>query len=111
VMITLVLIHFVVPFLILLNRNIKKQPQRLALVATLILIARVGESYWQIIPNFADTNGITAHFSPNLFDLVLPVTLAGIWIAAFFYQLSKRPLLPVYHHLVPEILEKSHGAH
>jgi hypothetical protein len=101
----------VVPFLVLLNRDIKKQPRRLAMVAILLLFARVGESFWQINPNFADTNGITGHFSPNLFDLVLPIAMAGIWFTVYFYQLGKRPLLPVYHHLIPEILEREHGAH
>jgi hypothetical protein len=111
VMITLVLIHFVVPFLLLLNRDLKKLPTRLAGVAMLILVARVGESYWQIIPNFADASGLTGHFSPNLFDLIVPIALAAIWVATFFYQLGKRPLLPIYHHLMPEVLEKQHGAH
>jgi hypothetical protein len=111
VMLLLVIFHFVVPFLILLNRNIKKQPDRLRAVAILILIARVGEIYWQVNPNFKDTSGMTGHFSPNLMDAVLPIALASIWITAFFYQLKKRPLIPAYHHLVPEILEPSHGAH
>jgi heme/copper-type cytochrome/quinol oxidase subunit 1 len=106
-----VLIHFVVPFLVLLNRDIKKQPRRLAMVAILLLFARVGESFWQINPNFADTNGITGHFHLTLFDVVLPIAMAGIWFTVYFYQLGKRPLLPVYHHLIPEILEREHGAH
>jgi hypothetical protein len=111
VMITLVFLHFVIPFLLLLNRDLKKQPIRLRAVATLILVARVGELYWHVNPNFKDTNGITGHFHPNWMDLVLPIALASIWIAAFFYQLKKRPLIPAYHHLVPEILEPEHGAH
>lgn len=111
VMIILVLIHFVIPFLLLLNRDLKKLPNRLAAVATLLIFARFGESYWQIIPNYPDVNGLTGHFHPNGFDILLPVTLAGIWIAGFFYQLGKRPLLPVHHHLMPEVLEKTHGAH
>jgi hypothetical protein len=111
VMITLVLIHFAIPFLLLLNRGIKKHPNRLAAVALLIMVARFGEVYWQVNPMYADTSGMSGHFSPNLFDLVVPLTMVAIWIAAFFYQLGKRPLIPIYHHLVPQILEKSHGAH
>jgi hypothetical protein len=111
VMITLVVLHFVIPFLLLLNRDLKKQPVRLRAVATLIVVARIGELYWQINPNFKDTSGITGHFNPNWMDLVLPIALASIWITAFFYQLKKRPLIPAYHHLVPEILEPAHGAH
>jgi len=104
VMIILVICHFVAPFLFLLNRDLKKVPSRLAAVAMLILFSRVGEIYWQINPNFPDTSGITGHFHVNMFDIALPIALAAVWIAAFFYQLGKRPLLPVYHHLVPEIL-------
>src|SRR3954452_18267289 len=36
VMLALVIFHFVLPFLLLLNRNLKKQPARLAAVAILI---------------------------------------------------------------------------
>jgi hypothetical protein len=94
-----------------LNRGIKKHPNRLAAVALLIMIARLGEVYWQVNPMYADTSGTSGHFSPNLFDLVVPVTMIAIWVAAFLYQLGKRPLIPVYHHLTPQVLEKSHGAH
>ncbi|MCU1284874.1 MAG: hypothetical protein JWO13_1224 [Acidobacteriales bacterium] len=111
VMLLLVVIHFVIPFLLLLNRDLKKNPTRLRNVAILILFARVGEIFWQVNPNFKETSGITGHFNPNIMDMVLPIALAAIWITAFFYQLKKRPLLPAYHHLVPEILEPSHGAH
>jgi len=110
-MIFLVLIHFVIPFLILLNRDLKKRPRQLAMVAILLLFARLGESFWQINPNFADTSGLTGHFHLTVFDIVLPIAMAGIWFTVYFYQLSKRPLLPIYHHLMPEVLEKSHGAH
>jgi hypothetical protein len=110
-MILLVVFHFAVPFLLLLNRGIKKNPDRLRAVAILILVARVGEIYWQANPAFRDTSGITGHFNPNFMDLVLPIALVSIWITAFFYQLKKRPLIPAYHHLVPQILEPSHGAH
>ena len=111
VMIILVLIHFCIPFLLLLNREIKKHPKRLASVGLMIMIARLGEVYWQVNPMYLDTNGTTGHFSPNLFDVVVPITMIAIWLAGFFYQLGRRPLIPAYHHLVPQILEKSHGAH
>jgi hypothetical protein len=111
VMITLVLIHFCIPFLLLLNRGIKKHPNRLAAVMLMVMIARLGEVYWQVNPMYPDTNGMTGHLSPNVFDFAVPLTMIAIWVAAFFYQLGKRPLIPIYHHLTPQVLEKSHGAH
>jgi hypothetical protein len=63
------------------------------------------------MPTFADLSWPTGHFRLGVWDIVLPVTLAGIWFAMFFWQLARRPILPAYHPLMPEILEKSHGAH
>lgn len=117
VMVGLFLFHFVVPFLLLLNRNLKKHGPRLAAVALLIIFVRYVDLYWHIVPNFKDAAGwapkgeLAGHFSPNLWDVVVPLAMASIWIALFFYNLTKRPLIPVYHPLVPEILEPSHGAH
>ncbi|HUS20258.1 MAG TPA: hypothetical protein VMZ25_11470 [Terriglobales bacterium] len=118
VMVGLFLFHFVVPFLLLLNRNLKKHGPRLAAVAILIIFVRYVDLYWHIVPNFRDAAGwappgeaVAGGFSPNLWDLIVPAAMAATWIALFFYNLTKRPLIPVYHPLVPEILEPSHGAH
>ena len=113
VIVTIFLIHFVVPFLLLLNRNLKKQGPQIAKVALLLLFARVLELYWQIVPNFKDAawpdgslmNGF--HWT----DIVVPLAMFAAWIALFMWEFAKRPILPAYHRLVPEILEKSHGAH
>ena len=73
--------------------------------------------FWHIVPNFADARGWApqgekvGHFFLTPWDIIVPVAMASIWIALFFYNLTKRPLIPVYHPLVPEILEPSHGAH
>ncbi len=110
-MIVLVLIHFCIPFLLLLNRGVKKHPNRLAAVMLMVMIARLGEVYWQVNPMYPDTNGMIGHINVNLFDIVVPLTMIAIWVAAFFYQYAKRPMIPIYHHLTPQVLEKSHGAH
>lgn len=113
----LFLFHFVLPFLLLLNRNLKKHGPRLALVAILVIVVRYVDLYWHIVPNFKDAAGwapkgeVVGRFSPNVWDLAVPLALAAIWIALFFYHLRKKPLIPVYHPLVPEVLEPSHGAH
>lgn len=114
-------IHFVVPFLLLLNRNLKKQGPRLAAVALWLLFARYVDLYWHIVPNFSDASWphgsfvlsgfFNARNTPNWMDVVVPFAMIAGWMAAFFGQLARRPILPAYHHLVPEIMEKSHGAH
>jgi len=107
----LFVIHFALPFLLLLNRSLKRRGAQLALVAILIMVARYGDLFWQIVPNFKDASGLTGHFFMTWFDLAVPLAMAATWFAFFFAQLKKRPLVPAYHHLIPEILEKTHGAH
>jgi hypothetical protein len=41
----------------------------------------------------------------------VPLAMIAAWISLFMWEFAKRPILPAYHRLVPEILEKSHGAH
>jgi hypothetical protein len=113
VIVAIFLIHFVVPFLLLLNRNLKKQGPRIAKVAILLLVARFVDLYWQIVPNFPDAAWPKGSFAQGFHwtDIVVPFALAAIWISLFFWNLTRRPILPAYQHLVPQILEKSHGAH
>jgi hypothetical protein len=114
VLVILFLFHFAVPFLLLLNRNLKKHGPRLAAVAMLLVAMRALDLYWHVMPNFADLSWPTGHFPGAAevgMDVVVIVAMAGIWMALFFWQLGKRPILPAYHPLVPEILEKHHGAH
>ena len=113
VIVTIFLIHFVVPFLLLLNRNLKKQGPRIARVALLLIAARGVELYWQIVPNFADAAWPNGSLREGFHwtDIVVPIAMLAAWIALFFWELGKRPILPTYHHLVPQVLEKSHGAH
>jgi hypothetical protein len=111
VFLVLALFHFAVPFLLLLNRNLKKHGARLAQVAALLVVMRYVDLYWHILPNFADVSWPTGYFAPTLWDLVVPLALASIWFTLFFRELGTRPVLPLYHPLFPEIMEKSHGAH
>ena len=111
VMVVLVLIHFALPFLLLLNRSLKRRGPQLAAVALLIIFARYGDLFWHIVPNFRDVSGLTGHFFLTWMDIVVPLAMSATWFAFFFHELKKRPLIPAYHHLTPEILEQSHGAH
>jgi hypothetical protein len=44
-------------------------------------------------------------FHVHWLDLVAPAGLGGIWIAAFFWQLKQRPLLPLHDPELEEALE------
>jgi hypothetical protein len=59
-------------------------------VAGLILFMRLVDVFWLTRPAFAQ-EGFHLHWM----DLLAPVGVGGLWLAAFLWQLGKRPLLPV----------------
>jgi hypothetical protein len=87
----LVLFHFVVPFLILLSRQAKRASTTLARIAILVLAARVVDLFWLIAPDF-HRDGV----SISWLDILLPASLAAIWLAAVVWQLRGRAILPVH---------------
>jgi hypothetical protein len=89
--VTLVLFHFAVPFLVLLSRRIKRESTTLARLALGILAARLVDLFWLIAPDFHRTG---VHIS--WLDVLLPVSLASIWLAAFVWQLRGRAILPLH---------------
>jgi len=91
VAIALVIFHFAAPFVLLLSRAIKRAPNAIVKVAIGILLARLIDLFWLIAPEFHRT-GIVVSWM----DLVLPLTLGSLWLAAFIWQLRGRAILPVY---------------
>jgi hypothetical protein len=87
----LVAFQFSLPFLLLLSREVKEDPRRLAAVALLILVMRYLDVFWWIEPAFSD--GVSFFV---LVDLAALVGLGGIWIWHFLHQLGKLPLLPLH---------------
>ena len=86
----LVVLHFALPFLLLLSRDLKKNPRILAWIALGILLMRVIDLFWTVGPEF-HTEGLAVH----VLDILLPVGMGGIWLAFFFRQLKGWPLVPV----------------
>ena len=87
--IALVLFHFALPFVLLLMRGVKRNADRLLRVCALILVIRIVDMYWVVEPAFYNQR-VRIHW----LDFVMPVAIGGWWLAAFFWQLEKRPLLP-----------------
>jgi hypothetical protein len=89
--ITLILGHFAAPFVVLLSRTVKRQPDLLIKVAIGILFVRAIDLFWLIAPEFHRT-GLAVSWQ----DVVLPLTLGSIWLACFIWQLRGRAILPVH---------------
>jgi hypothetical protein len=88
---SLVLFHFAVPFVLLLSRAVKRDPQMLVKVAIAVLIVRLLDLFWLIAPEFHP-----AGIAVSWLDVVLPLTLGAIWLGCFVWQLRGRAILPVH---------------
>jgi hypothetical protein len=97
--ILLALVHFFMPFLLLLSRNLKRDARRLTWVAVLLLVMRWVDLYWQVGPVFHH-EGFTLHW----LDLATVIGVGGIWFASFLRLLGKHPLLPVNDPYLEEAL-------
>ena len=98
VSIALVLLNFVLPFVLLLSRDFKRNARLLAGVSLLVLAMRWVDLYWLAAPTFHH------HLTPHWLDLTTMIGLGGIWVAVFITQLQKRPLLPINDPYLAEAL-------
>jgi hypothetical protein len=80
---------FTVPFLLLLAREIKRDPRRLARVAALVLFAQLVFDYYQVLPCLPG-GALWEHW----IDFVAPFAVGGLWLANFAWELGRAPLLP-----------------
>jgi len=95
----LAVLHFALPFLVLLSRNVKRNGRRLATVACLLLAMRWVDLYWQIGPAFHHEG-----FSLHWLDLTTVVGIGGVWMGLVLRNLGRHSLLPVNDPNLPEAL-------
>jgi len=93
--VVLILFHFVVPFVLLLMRDIKRRSKALLWIAAGILGMRLVDTFWLIVPGF---EGAALHWM----DLALIAGIGGIWLGVFLWRLEKSPLLPLVAPLAAE---------
>jgi hypothetical protein len=89
--ITLMLGHFVIPFVLLLSRAVKREPDMLAKVAVWLLFIRVVDLFWLTAPEF-HPHGVVVSWM----DLLLPISLGALWLGGFVWQLRGRAILPLH---------------
>jgi hypothetical protein len=113
----LVIFHFMVPFSLLLSRDMKRTPHRLVWVAVALLVMRYVDLFLQISPEFAST-GQNLHllegehasgFFFHWLDLAAPLAIGGLWSWMFLTQLAQRPVMALSDPYLREALESSGG--
>ncbi|MCY1009845.1 hypothetical protein OV079_30655 [Nannocystis pusilla] len=82
---SLVGLHFAAPFVLLLQRPIKRSPARLAAVAALLLSMHYVELLWLVVPS----RGLPLGW----LDLAVPLGLGALWVLAVVVLLGGGPLI------------------
>ncbi len=105
VSLALALFQFAVPFVFLLSANFKKNLGKLSAVALLLLVMRWVDLFWLVAPAY-HPEGLSLHW----LDVMLPIALYALWLAAFARELGARSLLPVNDPNLAVALERhAHG--
>jgi hypothetical protein len=103
----LALFQFAVPFVLLLSGQIKRDRPGLLRVAVLILVMRMVDYYWMVVPApRPGYDGSTAiDFTISWTDIAAPVGIGGVWTWFFLWNLQRRPLVPAFD---PHLQEAYH---
>jgi len=87
------LLHFFLPFLVLLSHDVKRSRKLIPIVAGWMIAMRVLDIFWLTQPEF-----LSSPFEKPialLWDLAAVFGLGGLWLWFFAMQLKQRPLLPL----------------
>ena len=86
----LLFLQWMLPFLILLSQNIKRNPRTIRIMAIWVLTVRVADTIWLVEPNFH-----SQHLFISWSDFSALIGLVGLWTAVYLWQLKQRALIPV----------------
>jgi hypothetical protein len=100
----LIVLHFALPFMLLLSRRSKRSPLMLSVVSVWILLLRYVDLHWLTMPAFYPGR-LTAHW----LDLVLLIAIGGFWVAFLTTRLGSWPLVPANDPRLDEAAESAHG--
>ncbi|MEO6805639.1 MAG: hypothetical protein ABI286_06395 [Edaphobacter sp.] len=106
-----VICHWLIPFVLLLSRDLKRNKQKMIWLTCFMIFARCIDMFWLIEPNFADAAG-NLHIVNNygiLAYITVPVAVISLWAAYYLKQLQDRPLIDLNDPHVEEILEPEHA--
>jgi hypothetical protein len=102
----LMIMHFAVPFLLLLQRGVKRQLHILSALTGMMVVLTLVDVYWLVVPGFqSERSGPRLHPS----DILAVIGIGSIWVGTYIWQLKKMPLLPLHDPRFEGVLQHEHG--
>jgi hypothetical protein len=83
------LFHFFLPFFLLLFRSVKKHVTALTILAALLFVMHIVDTYWLVMPTLHQSG-----VSLSWMDITAPIGVGGLWVSFFLWRLKAAPLLP-----------------
>jgi hypothetical protein len=102
--ISMVVLQFALPFVLLLSRDLKRNARTLVVVAVAIIAMRFVDLIWMTGPEFHE-----GAFWIHWMDVAMTIGIGGLWLSFFVYQLKSRPLLPIGDPEFEQVLAHSEG--
>jgi hypothetical protein len=101
--------HWLIPFSLLLSRDLKRNRKLLTRVCQWMVFAKAFDLFWLIEPNYRDA-ARNLHFSWGILEYAaVPVAMVALWVAFFCTRLQTRALVQVNDPHLEEILEAEHA--
>lgn len=88
--VALIVLQFIVPFLALLSKSIKRSVTGLCTVVGIIIVMRWVDLAWVVLPSYY-RDGLRFTW----LMLCVPLAMGCLWVAAFLWHLKDHPLLPI----------------
>jgi hypothetical protein len=103
-----VILHWLIPFSLLLSRDLKRIQSRLKVACYIMIFAGFWDMFWLIEPSYPDS-ARNLHLTWGMFEYAaMPAALFCIWLVYYFQQLGTRPLIATNDPHLAEILEHDH---
>lgn len=104
----LIILHFALPFVLLLSRDLKRNGRRLSAVAIGVIVMRFVDLLWMTGPEL-HSGSFSLSLMDWVLDLLLLAGLGGVWLWFFATQLKSRPLLPINDPDIETVFASGHG--
>jgi hypothetical protein len=92
----MVVLHFFVPFFILLIKENKRRLAVLGTIALVLLVLRQMDMVWLFAPTITGPEGPESAIGgpASFMDFLAPIAIGGVWFSGFVQALESHPLIP-----------------
>jgi len=87
------MIHFVIPFALLMSRHVKRNHVTVTLMAVWMLVASYLHIYWEVMPTLNYPLYTPPHFGLN--DVLIALGMGLFFIGGFLFNIKSVKLIPV----------------